>query len=129
MIDIRTRRQAAVVRRVTREERVYSGGHAYRWTGDHVAVQGCRGTSVQGGGGRGAETRHAQIEPTPHRHRRYTVYISSLLRAQILTVKIGKVVYPLCYSFVFYCVISRGIVGFFGLRRNGLRPSRNSFAL
>ena len=71
----------------------------------------------------------AQSEPTPHRGDRSRYYISSLLCVQILTVKIGKVLYPLCYSFVFYCVISRGIAGFFDLRRNGLRPSRNSFAL
>ena len=70
---------------------MYSGGHAYRWTGDHVAVQGCRGTSVQGQGGTVVQRLDtAQTEPTPHPHVAYTVYISLLLRAQILTVKMGK---------------------------------------
>ena len=41
----------------------------------------------------------AQSEPTPHRGSRYTVYISSLLSVQILTVKIGKTdLYLLLFS-------------------------------
>jgi len=54
----------------------------------------------RGGGGVGCSRRAAvRLEPTPHRGSGYTVYISLLLRVQILTVKIGKTdLYLLLFS-------------------------------